>query len=261
MSNFKVLIVDDERLSRRRIRRLLSLEPDCEIAGECATGAEAVAAVQQSQPDIAFLDIQMPAMDGFEVARALPAGGTAGAANRPLLIFTTAYDEYALRAFEVQAFDYLLKPFDGRRFRESLQRARARVVCDRSGTQDRRPPHPPEASAVRASPDRIAVRNNGRVVFLKLADIDWIEAADNYACLHCGRETHVVRETMNELEARLDPAQFLRTHRSSIVNLDRVRELQPWFRGDYRVILRDGTQLTLTKNHREKLESRLLLGV
>jgi two-component system LytT family response regulator len=254
MSNFKVLIVDDERLSRRRIRRLLSIEPDCEIAAECANGLEAVAALAQARPDIVFLDVQMPEMDGFEVARAM-------ADARPLVIFTSAYDEYALRAFEVQAFDYLLKPFDGRRFRESLQRARARVECDRSGQPDRRFNAAEAASPTRIAPDRIAVRNNGRVVFVKLTDIDWIEAADNYVCLHCGRETHVVRETMNELEARLDPAQFLRVHRSSIVNLDRVRELQPWFRGDYRVVLRDGTQLTLTKNHREKLESRLLLGV
>ena len=257
MPNFKVLIVDDERLSRRRVRRLLSLEPDCEVTSECANGMEAVAALKQSRPDIVFLDVQMPEMDGFEVARAM-------AEAMPLVIFTSAYDEYALRAFEVQAFDYLLKPFDGRRFRESLQRARVRVECDRSGQVDRRtvqPINPQEPSAARITPDRIAVRNNGRVVFVKLADIDWIEAADNYVCLHCGKETHIVRETMNELEARLDPAQFLRVHRSSIVNLDRVRELQPWFRGDYRIVLRDGTELTLTKNHREKLESRLLLGV
>jgi two-component system LytT family response regulator len=255
MPNFKVLIVDDERLSRRRVRRLLSLEPDCEVAGECANGVEAVSAMERSRPDIVFLDVQMPEMDGFEVARAL-------SDVQPLVIFTSAYDEYALRAFEVHAFDYLLKPFDGRRFRESLQRARSRVENDRSGRLERRPSNPPEpVPAPRTSPDRIAVRNNGRVVFVKLADIDWIEAADNYVCLHCGRDTHIVRETMNELEARLDPAQFLRVHRSSIVNLDRIRELQPWFRGDYRVILRDGTQLTLTKNHREKLESRLLLGV
>ncbi len=255
MPNFKVLIVDDERLSRRRVRRLLSLEPDCEVTGECANGMEAVSSLRQSRPDIVFLDVQMPEMDGFEVARAM-------AETKPLVIFTSAYDEYALRAFEVQAFDYLLKPFDGRRFRESLHRARTRVECDRSG-QDRRALTTPEAAPlpVRVAPDRIAVRNNGRVVFVKLADIDWIEAADNYVCLHCGKETHVVRETMNELEARLDPAQFLRVHRSSIVNLDRVRELQPWFRGDYRIVLRDGTELTLTKNHREKLESRLLLGV
>src|SRR4051812_12432422 len=132
MPNFKVLIVDDERLSRRRVRRLLSLEPDCEITGECANGVEAVAALKQLRPDIIFLDVQMPEMDGFEAARAM-------AESRPLVIFTSAYDEYALRAFEVQAFDYLLKPFDSRRFRESLQRARARVECDRSGQLDRRP--------------------------------------------------------------------------------------------------------------------------
>jgi two-component system LytT family response regulator len=255
MPNFKVLIVDDETLSRRRVRRLLSLEPDCEIVGECANGTAAVVAIDVWQPDILFLDVQMPEMDGFEVARAM-------ANSKPLVIFTSAWDEYALRAFEVQAFDYLLKPFDSKRFRESLQRARVRVRCDRSGQPDRVAVRPRDSSpSARPSPDRIAVRNNGRVVFVKLTDIDWIEAADNYACLHCGRETHILRETMNELEARLDPAQFIRVHRSSIVNLDRVRELQPWFRGDYRVVLRDGTQLTLTKNHREKLESRLLLGV
>jgi two-component system LytT family response regulator len=136
------------------------------------------------------------------------------------------------------------------------------VECDRSGLHDRRFTGAPEAAQpARPAPDRIAVRNNGRVLFIKLSEIDWIEAADNYVCLHSGRETHIVRETMNELEARLDPAQFLRVHRSSIVNLDRIRELQPWFRGDYRIVLRDGTQLTLTKNHREKLEARLLLGV
>jgi two-component system LytT family response regulator len=255
MPNFKVLIVDDERLSRRRVRRLLSLEPDCEVAAECSSGAEAVAALSQTRPDIVFLDVQMPEMDGFEVARAMDGAN-------PLVIFTSAYDEYALRAFEVQAFDYLLKPFDGRRFRESLQRARTRVERDRSGHRDPRPVEPPApVQSPRIAPDRIAVRNNGRVVFLKLADIDWIEAADNYVCLHAGRDTHLVRETMNELEARLDPAQFLRVHRSSIVNLDRIRELQPWFRGEYRIVLRDGTQLTLTRNHREKLEARLLLGV
>jgi two-component system LytT family response regulator len=254
MSNYKVLIVDDERLSRRRIRRLLTLEPDCEVIGECANGAEAVSTLSNSSPDILFLDVQMPELDGFEVIRALNE-------VRPLIIFTSAYDDYALRAFEVHAFDYLLKPFDGRRFRESLHRAKARIAQERSGSPDRRFAELFETlSKPRRSPDRIAVRNNGRVVFVKLEDIDWIEASDNYVCLHCGRETHVVRETMSELESLLDSSQFLRVHRSAIVNLDRIRELQPWFRGDYRVILRDGTELTLTKNHREKLESRLLLG-
>jgi two-component system LytT family response regulator len=259
MSNFKVLIVDDERLSRRRIRRLLTLEPECEVIGECANGIEAVAALSKSRPDILFLDVQMPELDGFDVIRALTT-------SRPLIIFTSAYEDYAIKAFEVHAFDYLLKPFDGRRFLESLQRAKLRVLQDRAGSSDNKLFEMMENLSKNSparnvpAPDRIAVRNNGRVVFVKLEEIDWIEASDNYACLHCGRETHVIRETMSELEARLNPSSFLRVHRSAIVNLDRIKELQPWFRGDYRVILRDGTELTLTKNHREKLESRLLLG-
>jgi len=254
MSNFKVLIVDDERLSRRRIRRLLSLEPDCEVLGECANGAEAVAMMAKTRPDILFLDVQMPELDGFEVLEALREA-------KPLVIFTSAYDDYALRAFEVQAFDYLLKPFEGRRFLESLGRAKARVAQERVGVADDRVVEMLKTLAKQQrSPDRIAIRNNGRVLFVKLADIDWIEASDNYVCLHCGKETHTVRETMSELESRLEPAQFLRVHRSAIVNLDRIKELQPWFRGDYKVILRDGTELTLTRNHREKLEGRLLLS-
>jgi len=179
----------------------------------------------------------------------------------PLIVFTSAYDEYALKAFEVHAFDYLLKPFDRRRFRESMQRARTQLAQARPALPDERILRLFESLAgARNAPDRIAVRDNGRVIFLKLSEIDWIEAADNYVCLHCGRDTHVLRETMNELEARLDPARFIRVHRSAIVNLDCIRELQPWFRGDYKVMLLDGTELTLTKNHREKLESRLLLG-
>jgi two-component system, LytTR family, response regulator len=254
MQRFKTLIVDDESLSRRRLRRLLAFEPDCEIVGECTNGLEAMEALAQHRPDILFLDVQMPEMDGFEVAQAM-------AESKPLIIFTSAYDEYALRAFDVHAFDYLLKPFDRRRFRESVERARARLTQDRSGVSDDRLVALLESLAsARKAPDRIAIRNNGRVVFVKSGEIDWIEASDNYVCLHCGKDTHILRETMAELEARLDPARFLRVHRSAIVNIDRIRELQPWFRGDYRVILHDGKELTLTKTHREKLESHLLLG-
>lgn len=254
MSNFKVLIVDDERLSRRRIRRLLSLEPGCDVVGECANGAEAVAMLEKTRPDLLFLDIQMPELDGFEVVRAIRDA-------RPLIIFVSAYDDYAVRAFEVQAFDYLLKPFDGRRLLESLARAKARIEQQRAGVPDSQVVELLKSiTRQQRAPDRIAIRNNGRVLFVKLTDIDWVEASDNYVCLHCGKDTHVVRETMNELESRLDPAQFLRVHRSAIVNLDRIKELQPWFRGDYRVILRDGTELTLTRTHREKLEGRLLLS-
>lgn len=244
MPRFKALIVDDERLSRQRVRRLLAFEPEWDLIGECANGAEAVRMLENEEPDLVFLDVQMPEMDGFEVVRTFEQ-------KQPLIIFTSAYDEYALRAFEVQAFDYLLKPFDRRRFRESLQRARTRLEQERSSVLER----PATKSA-----DRVAVRNNGRVVFLRVSDIDWIEASDNYVCLHIGKDTHVLRETMSELERRLDPALFIRVHRSAIVNLDRVKELQPWFRGDYRVVLNDGTELTLTKTHREKLEAQLLLG-
>jgi len=253
MQLFKVLIVDDEMLSRRRIRRLLSLEPDCEVLGECESGGAAMRALDHAHPDILFLDIQMPEMNGFEVVEAITR-------SRPLIIFTSAYDEYALRAFEVHAFDYLMKPFDRRRFRESLHRARTHLSKERCPPSDSRSVSPEYFATSHRPPDRVAVRSGGRVVFLKIDEIDWVEACDNYVCLHCGKDNHLLRETMSEIELRLDPARFIRVHRSAIVNLDRIRELQPWFRGDYRVILRDGTELTLTRTHREKLESRLLLG-
>jgi two-component system, LytTR family, response regulator len=257
MPNFKVLIVDDEPISRRRLRRLLALEPECELAGECENGCEAIDSLEREKIDILFLDVQMPEMDGFEVIHAITR-------SHPLIIFTSAYDEYALRAFEVHAFDYLLKPFDRRRFRDCVQRACTQLAQAQPAltmpVDDRILRLFENLAGARNAPDRIAIRNNGRVIFLRLGEIDWIEAADNYVCLHCGKDTHILRETMSELEARLDPARFIRVHRSAIVNLDCIKELQPWFRGDYKVMLNDGTELTLTKNHREKLESRLLLG-
>lgn len=252
MQTFKALIVDDERLSRHRLRRLLSFEPECEITGECANGEDALRAMEETRPDIVFLDVQMPEMDGFSVVNMM-------ARTRPLVIFTSAYDEHALRAFEVHAFDYLLKPFDRRRFRESIQRACQHLSQDRAGANGQLAAILESLHNSRRSADRIAVRTNGRVIFLKVSDIDWIEAADNYACLHCGRDVHVLRETMSELESKLDPAHFIRIHRSTIVNLDRIRELQPWFRGDYKVILNDGTELTLTRSHRENLSLKLAL--
>jgi two-component system LytT family response regulator len=241
MQRYKVFLADDDPASRRRLRRLLLFEPDCDVSGECASGLEAVAVLARQEIDILFLNVQMPEMDGFQVVNAV-------SPSRPLIIFTSACDDSALKAFDVHAFDYLLKPFHRQRLHQSVQRACAQLAK----THDRMPARP--------SPDRIAIRNNGRIFFLRLGEIDWIEASDNYVCLHCGKETHTLRETMAELEARLDPSRFIRVHRSAIVNLDRVRELQPWFRGDYRVVLQDGTELTLTKNHRENLESALLLG-
>ena len=246
MLRFRVLIVDDERPSRTRLRRLVSLDPECDLVGECADGAEAVAAIDRLLPDIVLLDVQLPELDGFGVIRAMES-------THPLVILTSAHGEFALRAFEADVFDYLLKPFGRQRFQESLRRAKARIASDRPIRQDpRQDPQP--------LPERIAVRNNRSIVFVKVDDIDWIEAADNYVILHRGKENHIVRATMNELKARLDSARFLRIHRSTIVNLERIQELRPWFRGDYLVILRDGTELTLTRNHRTNLESRLLLG-
>ena len=254
MANFKVIIVDDESAARRRVRRLLSLESEFEVVAECATGTDAVSALRAHRPQLMFLNVQLPETSGFDVLRS--AGDTC-----PLVIFTSSYEDYALKAFELQAFDYLLKPFDDRRVRDSVHRARIRLTEMAISAPSRDLSRMfQQFSARRAAPDRIAVRSRGRVLFVKLEDVDWFEAADNYVSLHCGRDTHVIRETMNDLESRLDPSRFLRVHRSAIVNLDRIKELQPWFRGDYRVILRDGTELPLTKTHREKLESRLLLG-
>ena len=193
MPRFKIVIVDDEELSRRRLRRLISLDNDCELAGECTNGEDAVTALGQLHPDIMFLDVQMPKLDAFGVIRAM-------AHPHPLVILTSAHHEHALRAFEADVFDYLLKPFGRQRFRESLRRAKSRILSDCVSCKEAQP-----------LPERIAVRNNGSIVFVKVDDIDWIEAADNYVILHRGKENHIIRATMTELEARLDAARFLRT--------------------------------------------------
>ena len=179
--NFKVVVVDDEPISRRRLRRLLSIEPDCDVIAECGNGQVAVDALRENQTDILFLDIQMPGMSGFQVVEAI-------AETRPLVIFTSAYDEYAVKAFDVHAFDYLLKPFDGRRFRDSLHRAKARIEMDRGGVKRDRELQEMFASFNRkqTAPDRVAVRNNGRVVFVKVDEIDWVEASDNYVVCTLG---------------------------------------------------------------------------
>lgn len=247
----RVLIVDDERIARNRLRALLAMEPDVEIVGECANGKEAIAALEESEVDALFIDIQMPAADGMDVVR------TIGPERMPLVVFVTAYDKYALEAFEVRAFDYLLKPFDRDRFQRTLSNVRAELARDRGAPRPKVKPlfKVPERGA---KLDRLAIRNKGHVTFVATDTIDWIEAADNYVCLHCAGATHIVRETMNAIESRLDPSRFVRIHRSTIVNADRIRELQPWFRGDYRVILQDGTELALSRSYRQSVETRLL---
>lgn len=250
MKKIQALIVDDEPLARKKIRLLLERELDIEIIGECANGPKAVAAIQKEEPDLLFLDVQMPGLDGFGVLQ------TIAPEQWPVTIFVTAYDQYALRAFEVNALDYLLKPFDQTRFQTALQRARMHLQRTAAFNQqllallkDLKPePKPVE---------RLAIKTAGRVYFVSVPEIDWIEAADNYVRLHTGGEAHLLRETMNALETKLDPARFVRIHRSTIINLERIKELKPWFHGEYIVILRDGTQLTLSRRYRDRLNGML----
>lgn len=245
----RVLLVDDEPLARKRLRTLLEAEPDVDIVGECGDGAQAVETIRALRPDLVFLDVRMPELDGFGVLEAL------GEDPRPAVIFVTAYDRFALRAFEVNALDYLLKPFDRGRFQKALLRARQRI-----GRSPAEEVHKQlralldDTRAGRKYLDRVVIKSAARVFFLRVEEIDWIEAAGNYLKLHVGGEDHLLRETMSGLEARLDPAKFLRIHRSTVVNVERIQELQPWFHGDYAVLLRDGTRLTLSRSYRPKLE-------
>ncbi len=238
--------MDDESWARRRIATLLKAEEGVEIVGECEGGAEAVWAIAEQAPDLVFLDVQMPEVDGFDVIEAV------GVDRMPLVIFATAYDKYAIQAFDARALDYLLKPFDEERFRKALERARKEL-------NDRTPVEKTLRTlldSLRRSPpylQRLVVRSGGRIVFLKAPDIDWIEASGNYVTLHAGKESHMLRTTMNALEPKLDCAQFVRIHRSTIVNLDRVREIQPWFRGEQTLIMKDGTQLSVGRAFRDKM--------
>ncbi len=251
MTTIKAVIVDDEPLARERLATLLKSESDVEVVAECQDGHEAVASIERLNPDLVFLDVQMPEVSGFDVIEAV------GTDRMPLVIFVTAYDQHALRAFDVRALDYLLKPFDRGRFVESLERARRRLESDESSDIGRRLlAAVTDLRETARSSDRFVVKSGGRVFFLRQDEIDWIEAAGNYARLHVGADTHLVRETMQAIEGRLDPAKFVRIHRSTILRLECVRELQPWFNGEYVVILRDNTRLRLSRGYREKLEER-----
>jgi two-component system LytT family response regulator len=248
----RTLIVDDEPLARQRLRRLLEADPDIAILGECGDGDDAVAKLRALRPDLAFLDVQMPVLDGFGVIEAL--AGT----DLPVVIFVTAHDRYALKAFEVHALDYLLKPFDKARFAAALARAKAQVrQGNAAGLSERLQELLQGMPARRAGPDRLVVKSGGRIYFVPVDDIDWIEAAGNYLRLHVGKDDHLLRESLTALEKKLDPAHFVRIHRSTIVNLARIRELQPAFHGDYVIILNDGTELALSRSCRERLEEAL----
>jgi two-component system, LytTR family, response regulator len=247
-TKIRVAIVDDEPLARRRIRKLLARDSDVETVCDCADGYEAVAAIGEHSPDLVFLDVQMPEVNGFDVLGRLEPD------RLPLVIFVTAYDEYALRAFDVSAVDYLLKPFDRKRFEQALKRAKARLATERGSEVNQRTLALLEEIKARTSHlERLVVKSGGRAFFLKTEEVNWIEAEGKYVRLHVGPDSYLLREPIGALESQLDPKRFLRIHRSAIVNIDCVRELQPWFHNEYRVILCDGTELTLSRSCRKKL--------
>jgi two-component system, LytTR family, response regulator len=239
MTEIRALIVDDEPLARERLRALLADRPAITVVGESANGRDALETIRAHRPDLVFLDVQMPDLDGFGVLEALDER------ERPVVIFVTAYDRYALRAFDVHALDYLLKPFDRARFERALRRAETELRERRA-----RPPDDDRMSALlddlrrdRRRPRRIVVRSGGRIFFVNVSEIDWIEAAGNYVKLHVGRASHLLRDTMKKLEADLESAGFVRLHRSTMVNADRIKELQQTADGDWDVVLKDGTRL------------------
>lgn len=246
--NTKVLVVDDEPLARQRILDLLKSEADLEVIGEARNGVEALEKIQSMKPDLVFLDVQMPEVDGFGVIEAL------GADEMPHVIFVTAYDQYALQAFEVNALDYLLKPFDQERFYLALSRAREHLGREDAPIADQIRQLLVDVKPEEEHTDRLIIKSEGRIFFIKTEDINWIEAAGNYVTLHVGQEEFLMRETMAGMEAKLDPKQFIRIHRSHIVNIESIKEIKPWFNGEYHVDLKDGTQLTLSRKYRQNFK-------
>jgi two-component system LytT family response regulator len=252
--SIRVLIVDDEPVARRGLLRLLRQESDIEVVGECGDGESAIAAIGALAPDLVFLDVQMPELDGFGVIEAV------GANRMPAVVFVTAFDQHAVRAFDAQAIDYVLKPVDPERFRRALQRARARLADPDDGFVRR----VSEAlklidrGASQQYPARLAIRSEGRVRLLDIADVDRIVAAGNYVEIHAGAKPHLLRETMTSLEARLDPQRFVRVSRAAIVSIAQIREVQPLFNGDFVVLLKNGAQVNGSRRYRAALD--VLLG-
>ena len=250
----KTIIADDEPLAREKIRNLLNDDSDIELIGEFSDGIETVSAIQDQQPDLVFLDVQMPELDGFGVLESL------SDSHLPTIIFVTAYDQYALRAFEVHALDYLLKPFDRARFQKALHRAKEHIRKEKSGEVNEKLltlledlKSEKSNNHERKFLDRLVIKAGGRVTFLKTEEIDWIEAAGNYVRLYIGKDSHLLRDTMNNIQTKLDPEKFLRIHRSTILKIDRIKELQPWYHGEYVVTLENGKQLTSSRSYRDKL--------
>ena len=256
----RTLIVDDEQAARRGVRLLLERDRAVEIVGEAANGAEAAEMIRRLAPDLVFLDVQMPGSNGFEALKQV------GVEAAPTVVFVTAYDEYALRAFEVHAVDYLLKPYDDARFSAALQRAKEEVRRRQTDSVNARLTQLLDylqttagAGAPTDDPagDRILLKSSGEIFFLKAEEIDWIEAEGDYMKFHVNGRAHLMRETMARLEARLDPKRFIRIHRSTIVNIDRLRKLSPSFAGEYAVVLHDGTKLKLSRGYHERIATLL----
>ena len=259
-ARLRVLVVDDEPLARDCVRLALAAVGDVEVVAECGTGEEAVAAIEALAPDLVFLDVQMPGLDGFDVVAAV------GPERMPPVVFVTAFDAHALRAFEVHALDYVLKPFDDARFRSALEHARRRLQRDRAEELARRLAALLEAGALGGTPGgaapaaaggrwlrRLHVPVRDRLRFVRVDDVDWFEGAGNYVRVHVGADRHLVRTSLARLEQELDPAHFVRIHRSTIVNLERVREVEPWIAGDYVAFLTDGRKLRVSRNYRDAL--------
>lgn len=247
----RALIVDDEALARTALVRLLKRERDVNLIGQCGDGESAVQAIRQTQPDIVFLDVQMPEMDGFQVVEAI------GAEQMPVTIFVTAFDRYAIRAFDANAVDYLLKPFAADRLARALARARDRCLGRHDKEAAQRLFSLLDGRLQSDYAQRLTVATGGRIVFVPVADIDWIEAEGNYARLHVSRKIYDVRETLQALMEKLDPREFIRIHRSTIVNARRIREVQPWFQGGHIVVLQSGEELRMSRYQRDAVE-RLL---
>ncbi len=248
MGDLRVLVVDDEPLARERLRTFLSREPGIVVAGECGNGNDAVVAVRQNHPDILFLDVQMPGLGGFEVLERLQEQVP------PAVVFCTAFDQYAVKAFEIHAVDYLMKPFDRERFKVALERAVRRVSTGKpDDIQTKLAAMLADVRAGAKQPERIPIKSNGKVSFVMISEIDWVGSADNYVELHVGTHSHLIRETMTSIAERLPTEEFVRISRTAIVNLSRVKELQPLFHGEYAVTLTTGARLTLSRSYRDQL--------
>lgn len=253
MKKIRAIIIDDEPFARKGIKRELERDGTVEITAECANGSDAISAIKEQKPDLVFLDLQMPEIDGFGVVESI------GVEKMPFVIFVTAFDQFALKAFEIHALDYILKPFDSERFQKTLQRAKKLIQQENindlhsrlSGLLDEAKKNKGEFL------ERIVVKNAGKIFFLSVEEIDWIEASDNYVRLHVGKESHLVHGTMNKLESKLNPEKFLRVHRSTIVNLSRIKELHPLFHGEYAILLQNGKEITSSRTYKNRLQKFL----